>query len=188
MHDALVSRFVKTRAKRRLQNRKTRGPEESTCGVVQGSQAGRARLLEEEVEVTSAKGDSNTRSGSGNPDSGNHNPGRKEDVSKTWIDINMVFTIPTEFYAPMKDVLELALGAERAMFEKPKNPDVHMKPLFIRGHQTEHRSGTCSWMEAHVSTSCCCPCSRSSATLKVILNVQILALAGLQVILRKPRE
>jgi hypothetical protein len=28
----------------------------------------------------------------------------------------------------------LALGAERAMFEKPENPGVHMKPLFIRGH------------------------------------------------------
>jgi hypothetical protein len=46
----------------------------------------------------------------------------------------MVFTIPVEFRAPMEDVTELALGAERVMFEKPKNPSAHMKPLFIRGH------------------------------------------------------
>jgi hypothetical protein len=34
---------------------------------------------EEEVEVTLAKGGSNLGSGSGNPESGNCNPGRKED-------------------------------------------------------------------------------------------------------------
>jgi hypothetical protein len=33
----------------------------------------------EEVEVTSAKGDSNLRSGSGNPELDNRNPGGKED-------------------------------------------------------------------------------------------------------------
>jgi hypothetical protein len=37
------------------------------------------------------------------------------------MDVNMVFTIPTEFRAPTEDVLELALGA-------------HMKPLFMWGH------------------------------------------------------
>jgi hypothetical protein len=35
---------------------------------------------EEEVEVTSAKGESNPGSSSGNPESGNHNPGEKEDL------------------------------------------------------------------------------------------------------------
>jgi hypothetical protein len=30
--------------------------------------------------------------------------------------------------------VELVLGAERAMFEKPENLGAHMKPLFIRGH------------------------------------------------------
>jgi hypothetical protein len=49
------------------------------------------------------------------------------------MDVNMVFTILVEFCAPMEDVTELALGAECAMFEKPENPGVHMKPLFIRG-------------------------------------------------------
>jgi hypothetical protein len=50
------------------------------------------------------------------------------------MDINMVFTIPIEFRAPTKGVAELALGTEHVVFEKPKNPGAHMKPLFIRGH------------------------------------------------------
>jgi hypothetical protein len=50
------------------------------------------------------------------------------------MDVNMVFTIPVEFYVPTEDIAELALDAERAMFEKPKNLGAHMKPLFIQGH------------------------------------------------------
>jgi hypothetical protein len=46
----------------------------------------------------------------------------------------MDFMIPIEFRVPMDDIIELALGAERAVFEKPENPGAHMKPLFIRGH------------------------------------------------------
>jgi hypothetical protein len=45
--------------------------------------------------------------------------------------VNMVSMIPAEFRAPTEDVAELALGAERAVFEKPENPSTHMKPLFI---------------------------------------------------------
>jgi hypothetical protein len=50
------------------------------------------------------------------------------------MDINMVFTIPTEFRAPENDVADLALGAERAVFERLKNVGEHMKPSFIKGH------------------------------------------------------
>jgi hypothetical protein len=50
------------------------------------------------------------------------------------MDANMVFMTPAEIRVPMEDVAELALGPERAVFEKPKNPGTHMKPLFIRGH------------------------------------------------------
>jgi hypothetical protein len=50
------------------------------------------------------------------------------------MDFNMVFTILVEFRAPMEDVAELALGVERAVFEKLENPGAHMEPLFIRGH------------------------------------------------------
>jgi hypothetical protein len=92
---------------------------------------------EEEVEVTSAKGDSNPGSGSGNPESGNRNLGGKEDRREeepTWIDVNMVFTISVEIRAPTEDITELAFGAERAVLEKPENSGAHMKPLFIQGH------------------------------------------------------
>jgi hypothetical protein len=50
------------------------------------------------------------------------------------MEINMVFTIPAEFRAPIEDVVELTLGAECVVFEKPDNPGAHMKPLFIWGH------------------------------------------------------
>jgi hypothetical protein len=50
------------------------------------------------------------------------------------MDVNMVLTISAEFLAPMEDVVELALGAERAVLEKLENMGVHMKPLFIWGH------------------------------------------------------
>jgi hypothetical protein len=46
----------------------------------------------------------------------------------------MVFTILVEFHAPTEDVVELVLGAERVVFEKPENPSAHMKPLFIQGN------------------------------------------------------
>jgi hypothetical protein len=92
---------------------------------------------EEEVEVTSAKGDSNPGSGSGILESGNRNQGGKQDWQEeepTWMDVNMLFMIPVEFDVPMEDIAELALGTERAMFEKPENLGAHMKPLFIQGH------------------------------------------------------
>jgi hypothetical protein len=75
--------------------------------------------------------------GNRNPDSGNSNPGKENDRQggePIPLDVNMVFTIPIEFRAPMEDIVELALGAECAVFEKPENPGAHMKPLFIRGH------------------------------------------------------
>jgi hypothetical protein len=50
------------------------------------------------------------------------------------MDANMVFTIPLEFCVPTKDIVELALGAECAVFKKLENPSAHMKPLFIWGH------------------------------------------------------
>jgi hypothetical protein len=50
------------------------------------------------------------------------------------MDINMVITILAEFHVPTEEVVQLALGTERAMFEKPENLGAHMKPPFIRGH------------------------------------------------------
>jgi hypothetical protein len=46
----------------------------------------------------------------------------------------MVFTILAEFCAQMKDIIELVLGAECALFEKPENLGAHLNRLFIQGH------------------------------------------------------
>jgi hypothetical protein len=50
------------------------------------------------------------------------------------MDVNMVFMIPAEFWLREQEVAALALGAERAVFEKVKGADEHMKPLFVREH------------------------------------------------------
>jgi hypothetical protein len=70
-------------------------------------------------------------------DSGDSNLGKENDwqgEELVLMDVNMVFTILVEFRAPTEDVTELALGLERAVFEKLENLGAHMKPLFIRGH------------------------------------------------------
>jgi hypothetical protein len=113
---------------------------------------------EEASKVTAAKGEDHQGSGDGNqgpgncnlesknchpelanrnPDSGNSNLDKENDwqgEEPISMGVNMVFTIPAEFHVPIEDVVELALGVERAVLEKPKNPGAHMKPLFIRGH------------------------------------------------------
>jgi hypothetical protein len=43
------------------------------------------------------------------------------------MDVSMVFMILAEFRASTKNVTELVLGAERAVFEKPENSGAHMK-------------------------------------------------------------
>jgi hypothetical protein len=50
------------------------------------------------------------------------------------MDVNMVFAIPADFRVPTEGIVELALGVERAVFEKPESPGADMKPLFIWGH------------------------------------------------------
>jgi hypothetical protein len=85
---------------------------------------------EEASKVTLARGEDN-------PDLGNSNSSKENDrqgEKPVSMDVNMVFTVPAEFCVPTEDVVELALGAKRAIFEKPENPRVHMKPLFIQGH------------------------------------------------------
>jgi hypothetical protein len=85
---------------------------------------------EEASKVTPARGEDNPESGNSNPCKENDQQGEEPVL----MDVNMVFTIPVEFCAPIEDVTELALGAERAVFDKPKNSGAHTKPLFIRGH------------------------------------------------------
>jgi hypothetical protein len=38
----------------------------------------------------------------------------------TCMDINMVFTLPTEFRGAEEDVAQMCLGSKEAMFEKPE--------------------------------------------------------------------
>jgi hypothetical protein len=79
-------------------------------------------------------GDPNLELGNSNPGPGNLNPIEKEDrlgEEPTRMDVSMGVMIPAEFHAPMENVVELALSAERAVFEKLENPSAHMKPLFI---------------------------------------------------------
>jgi hypothetical protein len=85
----------------------------------------------------SESGNYNLESGNCHPESGNRNPGKENDrqgEEPVPMDVNMAFTILAEFCVPMEDITELALGAERVLFEQPENPGAHMKPLFIRGH------------------------------------------------------
>jgi hypothetical protein len=48
------------------------------------------------------------------------------------LDINMVFELPAEFWAPEMEVEEMVQGVRLASFEKPERLGQHMKPLFIK--------------------------------------------------------
>jgi hypothetical protein len=50
------------------------------------------------------------------------------------MDINMVFTLPTELRGVEEEVTQMCLIPEEAMFEKPEESSQHLKPLYIRGH------------------------------------------------------
>jgi hypothetical protein len=50
------------------------------------------------------------------------------------MDVNMVFHLPDEFGLPELELVQLALGAERVVFEKPKEEGSHMKLLYIIGY------------------------------------------------------
>jgi len=58
------------------------------------------------------------------------------DASPVRMDINMVYYLPAEFRAPTKDgeVAQIDFGPRDAIFEKPKEPVNHLKPLYVRGH------------------------------------------------------
>ncbi len=52
------------------------------------------------------------------------------------VDMNMVYYLPAEFRAVDEEgeVAQLDFGPKNAIFEKPKEPVNHLKPLYIRGH------------------------------------------------------
>jgi hypothetical protein len=55
----------------------------------------------------------------------------------TGMDINMVFTLPTEFKGIEEEVVQMCLSHKEAMFEKPKESSQHLKSLYIWGHIDE---------------------------------------------------
>ncbi len=52
----------------------------------------------------------------------------------TGMDINMVFTLPTEFRGAEEEATQMCLGPKEAIFEKPEESSQHLKLLYIRGH------------------------------------------------------
>ena len=52
------------------------------------------------------------------------------------MDINMVYYLPAEFRAIDEEgeVAQLDFGPKNDIFEKPKEPVTHLKPLFLKGH------------------------------------------------------
>jgi hypothetical protein len=52
------------------------------------------------------------------------------------MDINMVYYLPAEFRAIDEEgeVAQIDFGPKNAIFEKPKEPVTHLKPLFLKGH------------------------------------------------------
>jgi hypothetical protein len=52
----------------------------------------------------------------------------------TGMDINMGFTLPTEFRGAKEEDAQMCLGPKEAMFEKLEESSQHLKPLYVRGH------------------------------------------------------
>ena len=52
------------------------------------------------------------------------------------MDINMVYYLPAEFRAVEEEaeVAQINFGPGNVVFEKPKEPVKHLKPLYVRGH------------------------------------------------------
>jgi hypothetical protein len=49
----------------------------------------------------------------------------------TDMDINIVFTLPTEFRGIEEEIAQLCLGPKEAMFEKLEESGQHLNPLYI---------------------------------------------------------
>jgi hypothetical protein len=47
------------------------------------------------------------------------------------MDINMLFTLSTEFKGVKEEISQMCLGPKEAMFEKPKESSQYFKPLYI---------------------------------------------------------
>jgi hypothetical protein len=50
------------------------------------------------------------------------------------MDINKVFTLPTEFRGAEEEVAWMCPSPKEAMFKKPEESSQYMKSLYVRGH------------------------------------------------------
>jgi hypothetical protein len=55
----------------------------------------------------------------------------------TGMDINMLFTLSTEFRGIEEEVSQMCLGPKEAMFKKTEESSQHLKPLYIGTCQRE---------------------------------------------------
>ena len=64
------------------------------------------------------------------------------------MDINMVYYLPAEFRAIDEEgeVAQLDFGPKNAIFEKPKEPVTHLKPLYLKVILMDHRLLGCLLM------------------------------------------
>jgi hypothetical protein len=54
--------------------------------------------------------------------------------SPTSMDVNMVFTLPTEFRGAEEEIAQIYLSPKVVMFEKPEESSHHLKPLYVQDH------------------------------------------------------
>jgi hypothetical protein len=50
------------------------------------------------------------------------------------MDINMVFTLPAEFWGAEEEGAQMCLSPKEDMFKKSEASSQHLKPLYVRGH------------------------------------------------------
>jgi hypothetical protein len=60
--------------------------------------------------------------------------GNTKEVGTVSMEVSMAFHLPDEFGLPETELVQLDLGAERAIFEKPEEVGSHMKSLYIKGY------------------------------------------------------
>jgi hypothetical protein len=64
------------------------------------------------------------------------------------MDFNVIYLSNLEFSLVGDDeVVEMSFGPCEAVFQKPKDTENHLKPLYIRGILMAHLSPGCSLME-----------------------------------------
>jgi hypothetical protein len=89
-------------------------------------------LAKEENSIDSSEGTSERGSNGGSL--AKVDDGEQMSCHTETMEVNMVFTIPREFWAPGHEVAAMDLGPEKGCVWQTRRGWGHMKPLFIKGH------------------------------------------------------